>query len=89
MKKTCNYCCKEKDETEFLEYRNKNIHGICNDCIKDYCLQNNIKKLLTIFPQPRNSYRYCVECKKEKPISDFWKHVGDRNGLHSACVQCC
>lgn len=34
-----------------------------------------------------DTYR-CTTCKKEKPISDFWKDRGRKSGLRHMCKEC-
>jgi len=31
----------------------------------------------------------CTKCKKIKPLNDFWKHTGHRDGFNSQCKNCC
>jgi hypothetical protein len=36
-----------------------------------------------------NGIRHCSKCDTEKLVSEFYKHSGRRDGLHSWCKSCC
>ncbi|MDC7770332.1 HNH endonuclease [Priestia megaterium] len=67
MKKKCTICGESKNLDEFLKDKSKK-DGTRNQC--KVC--HNLRKRKTpIKPTPREGYKYCASCNKEKELGEF------------------
>lgn len=89
IKKACSDCKKEKSLNSFT-VKKRGLYGrdsICKEC---YCIRakihykRNKKRKGVNYP----TEKYCPKCDSTKPIDDWAKNKGSKDGLQSYCKEC-
>jgi hypothetical protein len=85
--KVCSKCHIEKPLTEFGKNKNNKdgMQNWCKKCKREYKYNKNSRKMRL---QPKDGFKICYTCKKEKPKSEFNKNRCHSDGLNSNCREC-
>jgi hypothetical protein len=89
--KLCKRCGKTKPIDQFgKEPKNKDgAHSYCKECsgiIRDNCRKNNKEKNLKL--GLISTEKLCLKCGNLKPINQFHKSFGSKDGLAENCKAC-
>lgn len=86
--KKCSICRQYKPLTEF--YKSKKCkdgyRSICKDCIRErsgYKKKEEVRKVIDGI-----LYKRCSRCKQWKPVEEFCKHKGSKDGFDNICKIC-
>lgn len=88
--KVCNRCLKKQPITEFY-FKNKTTGRrgtICRDCILKQMGVIEVGKLRFADKIEEKGFRKCSICKTIKPINEFKKNKGQKNGISNTCYEC-
>lgn len=82
--KYCRKCGTYKDRACFAEYRiGGEPHCWCITCTRDYNAQHGTRSHSAYYGAKR-----CTKCKKNRPVSMFYKDKRKKDGYCSECKQC-
>jgi hypothetical protein len=82
--KTCSFCKKEKQESEFGRdlYKKDGKRSRCKECIKETYSDR-------IIPRKESGSKSCMHCKIEKDFIEFGNNRANFDGMHFWCKECC
>lgn len=87
--KQCTKCNQIKSLSEF--HKNKSYkdghQSWCKECYKEYSKQNYTRKTPEK-PNCPDSYKYCSNCGKIKPLFEFNKNKSRKDGCGCCCKEC-
>ena len=80
--KQCNKCEQFKELSEFVK-RGNGTRNICKECY------NKSKRKTEPKPTSKEGFRYCADCKVEKPIDLFaTRMIAGKRRTYSYCREC-
>lgn len=95
--KTCSRCQETKELTEFGKktHNSDGLQGTCKPCQLHYSRQANAAKREANEAKARESYELranekkpCSKCGEVKPLTEFGRQPGCRDGLKTYCKLC-